>query len=70
MISIANAGYKNYTFRQNNSGGYFIGPVKFTVTAQSSEDAFKILQDQLWYSDKYCVCCGVRWSSCCEESEL
>ena len=66
----ANAGYKNYTFRQNNSGGYYIGPVCFTVTAQSKTQAFSILADQSFYTDSHCECCGPRWGLYVEESEL
>lgn len=51
----------NFTFRQNNSGGFFIGPWKFTVTAKTEKDALDILEAQPWYSDDHCECCGVRW---------
>jgi hypothetical protein len=51
----------NFTFWQNNSGGYFIGPSEFTVTAKTEKDAFAILKSQPWYSENHCECCGVRW---------
>ena len=66
----ANAGYRNYTFWQNNSGGYYIGPTSFTVTAQSEIQAFSILADQPFFSDVHCECCGPRWGICVEEREL
>jgi hypothetical protein len=53
--------YKNYVFRQNNSGGYFVGPYEFVVTATSIDEAWSILKSQRWYTDEYCECCGPRW---------
>lgn len=58
----SNLPYYNWTFRQNNSFGYYIGPTSFTVTARSMEDAFVALKNQPWYTDVYdCDCCGPRW---------
>jgi len=68
--SKASAGYKNYTFTQNNSGGYYVGPVYFTVTAQSRTQAFSILANQSFYTAAYCECCGPRWGIYVEENEL
>ena len=52
---------KRYTFRQNNSGGYWIGPHYFVCLAQDGKSAWKILKDQPWYTDEHCTCCGHRW---------
>jgi hypothetical protein len=55
--------YYNWTFRQNNSFGYFIGPVEFTVTARNEDDAWDVLTKQPWFTTNYdCDCCGERWS--------
>lgn len=70
QVEQANKGYKNYTFTQNNSGGLFVGPVYFTVTATSYTQAFSILTQQHWYTDSHCECCGPRWGLFVEESEL
>jgi hypothetical protein len=64
-----NEPWYNFTFFQNNSGGYFIGPWEFTVTAQTEKDAFDILKSQPWYSDQYCECCGIRWSDIASSQE-
>lgn len=59
----------NFTFCQNNSGGYFIGPWAFTVTAKTEKDAFGILKAQPWYSQEHCECCGDRWYSVADSQE-
>ena len=70
QVNTANKGYKNYTFTQNNSGGLFVGPVYFTVTATSYTQAFSILTQQDFYTDSHCECCGPRWGRFVEETEL
>lgn len=60
----------HFTFSQNNSGGYFVGPPMFIVTARDEDEAFAILQSQRWYTDEYCECCGERWSFCEQSSEI
>jgi hypothetical protein len=58
---------KFYTFRQNNSGGFFIGPKYVIVRANSVEEANeKAEQYAEVYFDgvrdgKDCHCCGNRW---------
>lgn len=58
---MASEPYAHYVFRQNNSGGYFVGPEEFVVTATSEKAARTILESQPWYTDEYCDCCGPRW---------
>ena len=53
--------YSHYLFEQNNSGGYYVGPLDFVVTASSIDKAWEILKAQSWYTDEYCECCGPRW---------
>ena len=48
-------------FRQNNSGGYFVGPEEFVVTATSEDAAWDILISQPWFTEDHCDCCGERW---------
>lgn len=60
---MASEEYNHYMFRQNNSGGYFVGPEEFVVTAASEADAWRILASQPWFTDEHCECCGVRWFS-------
>ena len=62
---MADEKYDHYLFRQNNSGGYYIGPDEFVVTATDEETAWNILKSQPWFSEEYCECCGPRWSSLC-----
>jgi len=74
---------KFYTFRQNNSGGYFIQNadlgigVFMIIEAQNKEEAItrrdKIGEKQSNFHD-FCPCCGERWSDYvddeCEEQPL
>ena len=61
-----------YTFRQNNSGGYFSGPVLVCVECDSLEDA----NDQAELNGirfgmfGSCECCGPRWSRAWDEDSL
>ena len=58
---------KFYTFRQNNSGGVFDGPVYVIVEATSAEEANRIAENsEIVYFDGCdkgmdCPCCGDRW---------
>lgn len=58
---MASDGYNHYVFQQRNSGGRYIGPDEFVVTATSSHEAWNILCSQPWYTDESCPCCGPRW---------
>ncbi len=65
-----------YTYRQNNSGGYFDTAVPLTliVEAPSSLVADAIAQDHGVYFNDYsglhdCPCCWTRWSEAWEEDE-
>jgi hypothetical protein len=60
---MASNDYLHYVFQQNNSGGYYVGPDEFVVTAFSLDEAWEILKAQSWYTDEYCECCGTRWHS-------
>ncbi len=59
---------KWFVFRQNNSGGYFVGPETILVKALNAEEANKkVLQEGTIYfngvdEDMDCPCCGDRWS--------
>lgn len=61
-----------YTFRQNNSGGYFYGPVLVCVECDSLQDA----NDQAERNGicfgmiGSCECCGPRWSTAWDEESL
>jgi len=64
-----------YVWRQNNSGGSFIGPTSIIVCAKNLEDAENIAEDNGVYydgvsADRDCGCCGDRWSSPDEYSSL
>ena len=55
-----------YTFIQNNSGGFWIGPHFVCVECDSLEEANQIAQSHGVYFDgvkngKDCGCCGSRW---------
>lgn len=58
-----------FQFRQNNSGGVWIGPKNVIVQADSADQANQIAQDQgSVYFDGVadgidCDCCGDRWHS-------
>ena len=54
-----------FTYRQNNSGGYWKGPARFVIIeACCAEQANSIAKDHGLYFDGYgdCACCGNRWS--------
>lgn len=55
---------KRFTFWQNNSGGYYVGPHYFVCVGENEKVAWDILKQQSWYTDKYCSCCGPRWTEC------
>jgi hypothetical protein len=57
---------KFYCFRQNNSGGQFIGERDLIIEAESAEEANEIALDNGVYFDGVeesidCDCCGDRW---------
>lgn len=58
-----------YTFFQNNSGGFFIGPAEIVIIeGDSIEEIIKIALDNDIYFDgvhlgKDCSCCGNRWET-------
>lgn len=54
-----------YTFRQNNSGGYFQEPAHFVlVQAHNPSEAVSLAERHGLYFDGSgdCSCCGDRWS--------
>lgn len=54
-----------YTFRQNNSGGRFLGPVLVCVECDSVSDANDEAvnrHDIQFGMEGSCRCCGPRWS--------
>lgn len=67
---------KFYTFRQNNSGGSFIGNyISYIIEAKDATEAEQIAESQ---TDIYfdgcdtgqdCSCCGDRWSRYTDENE-
>lgn len=63
-----NRDFRVFTFRQNNSGGYFIGPSEFVITARSYDEAKRTLESQSWYDPSFCECCGPRWFMFVEEN--
>ncbi len=55
-----------FTFRQNNSGGYYHGPQYVIVEAESSFSANTVAQENDVYFNGInkgidCHCCGDRW---------
>jgi len=56
-----------YTFRQNNSGGYYSGPQYIIIEAADAEEANERSQSTQIYFDGAsndgpdCPCCGDRW---------
>jgi len=58
-----------FTFRQNNSGGFFTGPaINVIVEADDHEQANNIAEENGVYfrgcsTGQDCNCCGDRWSS-------
>ena len=60
-----------YTFRQNNSGGSFRGPVLVCVECDSLDQADEALVERLPRSAlTSCDCCGPRWSCAYDEDSL
>lgn len=60
-----------YTFRQNNSGGFFVGPEFVIIEADSADEANVTAIDHDVYFNGVrhgddCECCGDRW---CEVDE-
>ena len=56
-----------FTFRQNNSGGFFDGTEYVIIEADSADEANMIAMDHDIYFDGChkgldCPCCGDRWS--------
>lgn len=65
---------KFYTYRQNNSGGEWIGPRYISIEAESEEAAEKRAPLVGIYFDGCdagvdCPCCGDRWYRAAEESD-
>ena len=63
-----------YSFRQNNSGGFFLEPAQsiIVVAAKSEDHALEIAQKAGLYLNGVsrgidCDCCGDRWSSYASE---
>jgi hypothetical protein len=55
-----------FTYRQNNSGGRFIGEINIIIEADSAKEADEIAQENGVYFDGVddghdCECCGDRW---------
>ena len=55
-----------YTFHQNNSGGFFVGPEFVIIEADSADEANMTAMDHDVYFDGIhhgndCECCGDRW---------
>ena len=55
-----------YTFNQNNSVGFFVGPEYVIIEADSADDANMIALDHDVYfngcvTGNDCECCGDRW---------
>ena len=59
---------KFYTYRQNNSGGSFIGPYAVIIEAKNTDEAYSLAESNAGvYFDgcsdgRDCSCCGDRWS--------
>lgn len=65
---------KWYHFRQNNSGGSFLGPKNVLVQAPSASTANALAQDYGVYFDGCeagldCECCGDRWDRVYSDSD-
>ena len=61
-----------YTFRQNNSGGYYSGPQFVCVeaeTLQEANDLFESCGYSFGMVDS-CTCCGARWSEAWDDDSL
>lgn len=50
-----------FHFRQNNSGGFFIGPKNVIILAADEKAAWERLRGMEDYSAEACSCCGARW---------
>lgn len=66
---------KFYTYRQNNSGGRWDGPLYVSVEADSEQEAEEIAQENGVYFDgcrdgRDCSCCGDRWYRMPEENDF
>jgi hypothetical protein len=48
-------------FRQNNSGGYFVGPKNVLLVAPNEDAAWERLRSLPDYTSNSCDCCGSRW---------
>lgn len=59
-----------YTFRQNNSGGYFSGPVLVCVECDSLDQANDQAELNGICFGSSCDCCGPRWSTAYDEDSL
>ena len=60
-----------YKFRQNNSGGRFVGPaISVYVHAETAEQANALAEAEgVYFDEDYiydCECCGTRWDSASE----
>lgn len=52
-----------FSWRQNNSGGYFDGPIVVAVEAGTEAEALVVAKAAGVCDDAaYCECCGTRWS--------
>ena len=63
---------KTYVFRQNNSGGFFIGPINREIKASNANEANEIAVKRGIYFDGVhkgidCACCGDRWTQAFDE---
>lgn len=63
-----------YSFRQNNSGGSFVGPINVIIEAKDVTEANYLAQRNGIYFDGVargddCPCCGDRWHKADEYDE-
>lgn len=61
-----------YTFRQNNSGGSYLGPVLLCVECDSLDDA-NVQAERHGFQfgmANSCPCCGPRWSCAYDQDSL
>lgn len=60
---------KYYTYIQNNSGGYYVGPVVVVVRANTAAEANqKAMEHELYFDGNGdCPCCGRRWDNALED---
>lgn len=55
-----------YVISENNTGGYYCNPgncAYVAILAEDTDDAWRILKEQSWYTNEFCSCCGERWGS-------